>query len=151
MKGIYPKTPPPPSMPLKIPITCTLHIFPKSFDLWEPPSTPGISHPFWGGGGGREYGHFLEPNVFWWTQKIFPIQQHSFCHKSEVLRILSIFFKFRNNTNFGVSKPLERQRLTNGSCVLYWALPTEPSTNNCSVEGTCAPLCSGNFCMILVF
>ena len=31
------------------------------------------------------------------------------------------------------------------------ALPTEPSSNNCSVEGTCTPLCSGNFCMILVF
>ena len=31
------------------------------------------------------------------------------------------------------------------------ALSTEPSSNNCSVEGTCTPLCSGNFCMISVF
>ena len=39
---------------------------------------------------------------FLMNSKLFPIPQHSFCHKSEVLRILSIFL-FRNNRNFGVS------------------------------------------------
>ena len=89
--------------PSPCPWKCQLHVhfihFLKVLTFETPPPLHLQKFPIPSVGGVWAFSgttHFLMDS------KLFPVPQHSFCHKSEVLRILSIFL-FRNNRNFGVS------------------------------------------------